>query len=406
MQVENISNDFINRLARESTVKEITALFEVSNRLRESQDINTILREIILISKEILSAEACTLGLLDEGNFQIDFHIVTGEKSEKLKDVSVRPGQGILGCCVKQEATINVPDVSADERFDDSFDESTDFKTRSILCVPMIHQQKCIGAIEVINKLREAPEFTETDEKVLNIIADQAAAAIEYGRIQQALAQEQRMATIGSMASHIIHDLKNPLSVIRISAELISAKFPESEKRTSAVIRESERIYTMIQEILNFSKGSSHMEFISVDLSAFMHDLYQVAEMLLEGKNIALKKGSFPDTRIRVDSERMRRALLNIFSNAIDVMKEGDSLSVCVELKDDQLIFQVEDTGSGMDDETLQNVFEPMFSRKKKGGFGLGMAITKSIVEGHNGTIDVESTLGQGTVFRINIPIS
>ncbi len=162
----------------------------------------------------------------------------------------------------------------------------------------------------------------------------------------------------------------------------------------------------MIQEILNFSKGSSHMEFISVDLSAFMHDLYQVAEMLLEGKNIALKKGSFPDTRIRVDSERMRRALLNIFSNAIDVMKEGDSLSVCVELKDDQLIFQVEDTGSGMDDETLQNVFEPMFSRKKKGGFGLGMAITKSIVEGHNGTIDVESTLGQGTVFRINIPIS
>lgn len=396
--------EIVSRITRNVRRDEISALFEISNRLRHHQDIEKVLTEIIKVCGEWLCAEACTLGLEDEASGDIHFHMVHGANAERLQKKTLSRGRGILGWCVANRQALNVPDASADYRFDGSFDQKTNFHTRSILCVPMIHRNKCIGAIEVINKTGETPQFTRQDEKLLTILSDQAAAAVDFAWIQEKLARDKCLSAIGSLTAQIIHDLRNPLAAVKSCVDLIAVHHPESSRLTDNIQRESRRISDMLQEILDFTRGVNHLNLEPVEISALMDEVCDVTPFLAKGKNVTLEKSEWPDLRIMMDRERMRRALLNLVSNALDVIPPGGILKLTARRDGDNVAFEVWDSGPGMDEETRTRLFEPLFTKGKRNGTGLGLSIVQSIVTSHHGSIEVESALGRGTTFFLRIP--
>ncbi|TES90422.1 MAG: cyclic nucleotide-binding domain-containing protein [Candidatus Cloacimonadota bacterium] len=226
--------------------------------------------------------------------------------------------------------------------------------------------------------------------------------------LQKELLKTERLSTIGKVAGGIIHDLKNPLSVVKCYAEYIKNSKGVTaflNNAASTILYEIDIILKMTREILEFSKGEYKLEKISVNVDKFVREVLLISNEELEKKNIKLHLHLNTDCKCEIDPQKMRRVFFNIISNASDAMKDGGELKISTSKNKKHVNIEFTDTGIGIDKETLKNIFEPFYSKGKKKGIGLGMSIAKRIVEHHKGTIDVKSKKGNGAVVTIHIPI-
>ncbi len=241
------------------------------------------------------------------------------------------------------------------------------------------------------------------------------ASALDTMRLRLKKAQEQiihseRLSTIGQMASSIIHDFRSPMSTINLAIETLEegdASSPEKKEQWYQLIRESiSRMVAMAQELLDFSRGESHLQKIKYSVDTFMKQLTESARITLERSGIRLIVDEEYAASATFDPERMHRALVNIINNAQDAMPNGGTLRISSHQNNGSIQFRITDSGPGIPAEIKERIFDPFFTSGKKRGTGLGLAITKRIVDQHGGTISVESERGKGTTFTVNIPIS
>jgi len=242
----------------------------------------------------------------------------------------------------------------------------------------------------------------------------------EQKRTEEHLLRAQRMESIGTLAGGIAHDLNNILSPIIMSVEMLRLKDPDDEtKRWLSLIGENaERGADLIKQVLTFARGLEG-ERIPVQVKHIVKDLVSVLHETLP-KSIALKydTGSSP-WLIGADPTQIHQVLMNVCLNARDAMPDGGMIRIGVEnLKIDQNYWMnpeaeagryvqitVEDTGTGMSEETVKRIFDPFFTSKPLGhGTGLGLSTALTIVKSHGGFINVYSELGRGTRFSINLP--
>ncbi|MBI4575828.1 MAG: GAF domain-containing protein [Planctomycetes bacterium] len=396
----------LKRLAADQRADELNALFELSNRFRSHFELDGLLSEIIALSCELLDAEAASIALAEPKTGRLYFHVVHGGSGEAIKRIPLESGQGVVGWVVARGQLANIPDTSRDGRFSDRVDRETGYRTRSILGIPMSIGERTIGCLEVINKKGEGAVFDPDDETLGQILTSQAALAVEHVRMQQELVREQRLSTIGAMASTIIHDLRNPMTAIKGYAYLLGEQDPRNKEFVQVIEAESERITGMLREILEFSRGSTSLQVVDADVGAMMDEFFRTLERdLAESPELVVERRVDYRGALPMDTERMRRVLFNLVNNARDAMENRGRLLVGVARDGNDVVFRVEDTGKGMDEDTLGRLFEPFFTRGKKGGFGLGMAIVKNIVQGHGGRVEVESTPGVGTTIRVRLPV-
>ncbi len=216
----------------------------------------------------------------------------------------------------------------------------------------------------------------------------------------------ERLSLVGSMANSIIHDLKNPISVIRTCSELLRMKFqdPAATRFTSMVNRAVNNMLEMIQELLEFSKGQSSFHPQLHPVSSVFADLLPRLEPLLPEK-IRLRTKNGCEGWILADLSRFSRMLLNLAKNSIEAMEHGGELVLRTDPGTDRVVFTIADTGCGIPPEIRARLFEPFVTAGKHGGTGLGMAIVKSVVDAHHGVITVESEPGRGTSMHISIPL-
>ncbi len=221
------------------------------------------------------------------------------------------------------------------------------------------------------------------------------------------LMKAERFAAIGRIASIIGHELRNPLAVIKNSVFFLTMKLEkdadESIARNMQLIdREVNRSNAIISDLLDFARGPRQPHLQTV----FMNDLAQDAVLRIEipeGVEVKTSLGAVQSTK--ADPDMILRAFLNLISNAVDAMPKGGALTVETKAIDGDIEISIRDTGEGIPEENMEKLFTPLFSTKAK-GVGLGLYITKSLVEAHNGTIGVESVEGEGTTCTITLPIS
>lgn len=218
--------------------------------------------------------------------------------------------------------------------------------------------------------------------------------------------EAERLSLVGSMASGIIHDFKNPMSVIVNAADMVD-EFTDDDRlrRAASLIRRSvDRMLIMTQELLEFSRGTPKLERRSVPIRYVLAELEEQMLDRLPSAGIRVERKVEFDGELEVDPERFVRTLLNVLKNSVESMPDGGMIELAIDQREGHVYFRIADTGCGIPPDVLPSIFEPFVTHGKSGGTGLGMAIARAVVEAHGGTVTVDSEPGQGTCFDIRIP--
>ncbi len=222
-------------------------------------------------------------------------------------------------------------------------------------------------------------------------------------RYIQDVLQSERLALIGRFARSIVHDIKNPLNIISLSAELSCMdKAPaESRFKSAATIRRQvERISDMIGEILEFTQGSrTDVILAEYDYAEFIRQIAEELKPEVELRKTNLSVGDLPSMFVRLDPKRLRRVFHNLVHNATDAMPGGGQIWIRVAANDSEIVTEIEDNGPGIAPEIAGKLFEAFATFGKAHGTGLGLSICKKIIEDHGGRIWTRSEPGRGAIF-------
>ncbi len=222
--------------------------------------------------------------------------------------------------------------------------------------------------------------------------------------------EAERLAVVGNFARSIIHDLKNPLSIIGLTAEIFSSPNlkPEIRSQTQARIqRQVQRINDLVTDILAFTEGRSHADIRPNDFRAFVLEL--VAELASEtaAKSMRLVLENEPPAGLLpFDARRLGRVFHNLVHNATDFLDEGGTIYLRFKPDDRNLLVEIEDTGPGIAPEIADKLFHPFATHGKAHGTGLGLSICKKIIEDHGGKISCRSEPGHGAIFCFTLPLA
>jgi two-component system NtrC family sensor kinase len=231
-------------------------------------------------------------------------------------------------------------------------------------------------------------------------------AAIQRARAE--LVQAERLATIGKMAAHVTHEIRNPLSSIGLNVELLEEEVAlhgdkEPIALVSAIKSEVDRLSRIAEQYLSVARRPRpRLERERVD--DLVRELVAFVRPELERASVSVRVETGPDLpEVELDEAQLRQALLNLIRNAREAMPKGGDLAIELAPSGGGVRICVDDTGDGVPEEVRASIFDPFFTTKQR-GTGLGLAVTREIVEAHHGTIHCEPRDGRGTRFRIELP--
>ncbi|WNC14141.1 ATP-binding protein [Brevibacillus brevis] len=228
----------------------------------------------------------------------------------------------------------------------------------------------------------------------------------EQEQVQEYLNQSEKLALVGQLAAGAAHEIRNPLAVIYGFIQLLQQQMTEQERERHylpLILQEIERVNQIVTELLMLSKPSMP-NYREVRLTDVLYSILPLmkAEALLHGIEIVDRCDQ--EIRLHVDVEQLKQILLNLMKNSIEAMKEGGILTVESRLDERAVHLHVRDTGEGISPEYLVRIFDPFFSLKEE-GTGLGLPISRRMVENHGGDLQVHSKLGEGTEIIISLPL-
>jgi signal transduction histidine kinase len=258
------------------------------------------------------------------------------------------------------------------------------------------------------------PERGRTDEmgQLTRQFNEMIAELEKSAQLEEQLRQAEKSAVIGRLGSAIAHEIRNPLNYINLTLDHLKAKFaPADEDKVAAfgklisqIKSEVARINQQISDFLNYSRPAN-VNLRPTDARQLVEDSLRLVEGQATENDIRISVVEHENVpEVLGDPEFLRSVFNNLFINAVQAMgNDGGNLNVRISPDNGYVRFEVSDTGTGISEENVTKIFEPYFSTKET-GTGLGLAIVQKIVDVHNGTIDVESSEGEGTKFTVRLP--
>jgi len=392
--------------------KYIQSIYRVQHFYSNLTDIEQLKTVITEECKNACNSEAGSLLLYDDKKKELSFQVTLGPVGSEIvkKEIRLPINCGIAGEVARTRKPIIVNDAKNDPRFFAGVDSATQFSTRNILAVPMIDRQRLVGVIEMVNKIG-SDSFSHEDLRFLEILASWAASAVVNSQLIQEKLQAERFAAIGYTLTALAHHLKNILTGMLTSTELIEKalsqkNYPVVHKAWPVLKRTSLYVFEFVQDLLIFSKPRipqktyCNLKDIIEEASEFFSDLFSNRQIQLK-VDISRVKG-----KVFLDPNGILHCLSNLILNAGEaVPEETGIINITGELSEDnELIITVSDNGKGISPEHLNNLFEPFFTTKGYRGTGLGLSVTKKIVEEHGGKILIASQVDSGTQIKIIIP--
>jgi hypothetical protein len=256
--------------------------------------------------------------------------------------------------------------------------------------------------------LRKADDAADSPVGTIVIIEDVTARV----QLEEQLRISEKMASIGLLAAGVAHEVNTPLTGISSFTQMLLDGADPGDPRTvllEKIERQTFRAAKIVNGLLNLSRpGTSSNERIEVDLNAVITDVFSLLEHQFAVGKIKVRRElvSMPAPVLGIEHQ-LQQVFLNLFLNARDAMPRGGWLSVTTHLEGDRVIAEIADTGSGIPAEQLARIYDPFFTTKSIGrGTGLGLSITYGIVREHDGTINCDSAVGQGTRFTLALPLA
>ncbi len=285
-------------------------------------------------------------------------------------------------------------------------------------CVPIVSGDKIYGLLNVY--IREGHERSNREEDFLTSVTSTLATIIERDRaeqekkdLQRQLAQAEKLAALGRFTANIAHEIRNPLTSVGGFARRLDKTIPADTKEknyTKIIVTEVTRLEKILKNILSFSKAETP-NFTKNNLTKVIEQVLLMNEDLFTEKSIGVQKSLANVPSFSFDRDMLIEVLENIILNAVDSMSDGGTLSVSTGKEDGpegaNAVIKVRDTGEGMSKEQLKMIFEPFYTTKvAEQGIGLGLSITKKIMESMDGRVEIESRVGKGSTVIMTLPLT
>ena len=280
--------------------------------------------------------------------------------------------------------------------------------------LPLLARNGLVGMLMLDpGRARKKPPFSTAEVRLLSLLANRSALAMENHIYQRELIESERMAALGVMTSMLAHDFRGPMTVIRGYAETIQNGVytpEEARERARVIVEMVDRMERMTVETLDFARGAGRLARRAIDLPALLEELARGIEQEFPRLRVERLFGPCDGIVAAVDLDKLRRVVGNIAANARDAMGGHGRLQMVAEVGDGtverapRLVLEIADEGPGVPPDIRERLFEPFVSRGKKGGTGLGLAVARRFVEDHGGSLDLLEE-GPGARFRIVLPL-
>jgi signal transduction histidine kinase/DNA-binding NarL/FixJ family response regulator len=277
---------------------------------------------------------------------------------------------------------------------------------RSLCILPLMFQGTSFGYLVFLSSLGKS---FDTEELPFAEAASHVVSSVLYSqRLHRKEMQEEQFLVLGQMASMIVHDLKGPLATILGFVSLLQAELATAQREEFAGIinQEVRRLLDMVEELLAFSKGQSHLETTSIDFPVLFQEIMELFDISLKKENIHTEICLNGSNNVCGDRKKLKKVFINLIQNAREYLQrvEGErSIRISSAVENESVLIRVANNGPPIPRELQSKLFDPFFSYDKDKGTGLGLTICKKIIEEHNGTIEVYCEPGRNE-FRITLP--
>jgi len=350
-------------------------------------------------------------------------------RTQELK-IPLKPGTGILARTVLERRSFVIGDAETNPEVNPAIRDL--LRCQEFATAPLIAAGEVYGAILVDNRFTRRP-IESSDLQILSLFANQAAAGVrnarQVARIQrfneelevrikqatrelesanQQLVKNERLAFLGEMAAIVAHEIRNPLTAVKGFAQRIRRKTEGNapvDRYCGIIVEEVDRLDAVIADVLDYARRAEPKR-QEVDLAQVLRQTIDIIGAELDQGRYALSVELNDDLpRLQGDPDQLKQVFLNICQNALKAMPEGGALGIEATCQPGAICVSIRDTGKGIPESLREKIFQPFFTTRSQ-GTGLGLSLAQQIVEDHGGTISLESVVGEGTTFRILLPVT
>lgn len=395
-------------------------LASVSRTINSTLNLDEALRAITSEACGLMRARMCSLMMVDETREWLDLRASFGAGEAYVKKPRLAAGESLLGVVVRRKKPLQVANVQTSTRYQ-NVEVARLEGLVSLLSVPLLFAGQAIGTLSVYTS--RPYHFSNEEVSILSALAELSAIAIEKARlyervvdVEEQLRQNEKLAALGLLAAEVAHEIRNPLTVMKLLYHSLDLKFPPSDPRskdTRIIEAKIEHLNKIVEQILDFAR-TTEPTLAPVNLNELMDELGLLVRHKLANQNIRLVRDLQSDLPlIQGDAPQLEQAFLNLILNAAEAMPKGGTLTVRSHAVTEldmgpqvrHVAIEFKDTGAGMTEEMQRGAFTAMLATTKAKGNGLGLAIVGRIIETHRGTLSIKSRLGRGTTIRIDLPV-
>lgn len=395
------------------------SLVSVSQAVNSSLTLDDVLRVITREACVLMRAKMCSLMLLDPSREWLDLHASHGAGEAYMSKPRLTVEDSFLGVVVRRKKPLQLENVQTSTRYQ-NVELARKEGLVSLLSVPLVYQNQVIGTLSVYTG---APySFSNEEIRILSALAELSAIAIEKARLyerlvdaEELLRQNEKLSALGLLAAEVAHEIRNPLTVMKMLYHSLDLRFPSDDPRNKdaqIIARKIDHLNRFVDRILALSR-TNQPTLAPVQLNKIIEELLLLVRHKLKNQQIELEQHLDPALpTLTGDAGQLEQAFLNLVLNAADAMPNGGTLTITTHARpnrDDQTRLgsvQVEflDTGQGMNPEQRRKASNPVLRSTKPKGAGLGLAIVSRIVETHRGRLEIKSRPGKGTSVTLELP--
>ncbi len=389
------------------------SLASVSRTINSTLNLDEALRAITREACELMRARMCSLMLLDETRDWLDLRASYGAGNAYIKKPRLGIEESLLGVVVRRKKALQVANVQTDSRYQ-NVELARAESLVSLLSVPLIFSGQIIGTLNVYTV--KPYNFSNEEIKILSALAELSAIAIEKARLYERLAdveeqlrQNEKLSALGLLAAEVAHEIRNPLTVMKLLYHSLNLKFDEKDPRakdTQIIESKIEQLNKIVEQILDFAR-TTEPKLEPVNINDLVEELGLLVRHKLANQNIKLIRDLQPNLALMLgDAPQLEQAFLNLILNAAEAMENGGTLTIksrSIEHAQEatKITLEFKDTGGGMTEDQQKRAFKSFLATTKEKGSGLGLAIVGRIIETHQGHIRIQSRIGRGTNIRI-----
>lgn len=396
------------------------SLANVSRTINSTLSLDEALRVITRETCVLMRAKMCSLMMLDESKEWLDLRASYGAGTTYIKKPRLNVEDSLLGVVSRRKKPMQISNVQASSRYQ-NVEVARQEGLFSLLSVPLLFSGQSIGTLNVYTN--RPNNFSNEEIRILSALAELSAIAIEKARlyerivdVEEQMRQNEKLSALGLLAAEVAHEIRNPLTVVKLLYHSLELKFAATDPRakdTQIIEAKIEHMNKIVEQILDFAR-TTEPNLAPVNLNELVEELGLLVRHKLANQNIELIKEMRADLPLIMgDAPQLEQAFLNLILNAAEAMPEGGTLKIktsearssSTRPDSTHSIIEFKDTGFGMTTEAQNRAFASVFNTTKAKGTGLGLAIVGRIIETHRGTIKIKSKKGIGTNISIRFPV-